>query len=173
MHLHAIPPHKVQNLLRSMCKATHLAMELMARGAPRPQRLEDSATSLLLVSCTPGGSGQAYTATFLLRFHVGFVHTPADPYRSLAPMEGFLELWAVFDHPAVDRRVIHVNPTFEHQFFDMACTQRIRLIPADAGQNELLGEEWAPLKLTAMVVLPHGFNMGHSERAHISQISFK
>jgi hypothetical protein len=32
--------------------------------------------------------------------------------------------------------------------------------------------KWAPLKLTAMIVLPHGFNVG-SQRESISQIGFK
>ena len=43
-------------------------MELIARCAHRLHLLEDSATSLLLVSCTPRGAGQAYTEPFLLRF---------------------------------------------------------------------------------------------------------
>src|SRR5215831_6923192 len=31
--------------------------------------------------------------------------------------------------------------------------------------------KWAPLKLTAMVVLPHGFNVGHSKRAYLKSAS--
>jgi hypothetical protein len=27
------------------------------------------------------------------------------------------------DHPSVDGRVIHMDPTFAHQFFDVACAQ--------------------------------------------------
>ena len=49
-------------------------MALMATSAPRLHLVEESANFLLLVSCTPEGSGQEYTATFLLRFH----DTPAE-----------------------------------------------------------------------------------------------
>ena len=43
-------------------------MALIASCAHRLHLLEDSATPLLLVSCTHWGSGQGGTATFLLRF---------------------------------------------------------------------------------------------------------
>jgi hypothetical protein len=55
-------------------------------------------------------------------------------------MEGFLELWAVFDDPPVDGRVIHVDPTFKHEFFDVARAQRVGDIPADAHQNNVWWE---------------------------------
>jgi hypothetical protein len=47
-------------------------MAWMANGVHRFPLVADSATSLLLVACTPGGSGQEYPATFLLRFPEGF-----------------------------------------------------------------------------------------------------
>ncbi|SRR6266446_369030 len=46
----------------------YLAMEWMASCAHRLPLVEDSAASLLLVSCTPRGSGQEYTETSLFRF---------------------------------------------------------------------------------------------------------
>src|SRR5262249_1876207 len=46
-------------------------------------------------------------------------------------------LWAVFDHPPVDRRVIHVDPTFQHAVFDVARAQRVGHIPADAPQHNV------------------------------------
>src|SRR5207245_4975378 len=51
----------------------HLAMALSASCAHRLHLLEDSATSLFLVSCTDRCSGQGCTATFLLRFQHAFM----------------------------------------------------------------------------------------------------
>jgi hypothetical protein len=50
----------------------------------------------------------------------GFVHPPTYPHRTLAPMKGFLQLGAIFDDPPVNRGVIHMHPTFFHEFFHMA-----------------------------------------------------
>src|SRR5882762_4339979 len=77
-----------------------------------------------------------------LAFHldIGLIHTPTGPYRALAPVERLLQLWAVFDHPPVDGRVIHVDTALEHEFFDMARAQRVGHVPADTGQDNLLGK---------------------------------
>ena len=50
-------------------------------------------------------------APLALDLNVGLVHPPADPHRSLATVQGFFEERAVFDHPPVNGRVIHVDPT--------------------------------------------------------------
>src|SRR5438132_4140349 len=71
---------------------------------------------------------------------IGFVHAPADPHRSLAAVKGFLQERAVFDHPPVDGRVIHVDTSFEHEFFDVARAQGVGDIPADTHQNNVLRE---------------------------------
>jgi hypothetical protein len=55
-------------------------------------------------------------------------------------MERGLQLGAVFDDPPVDRGVIDVHPMFQYQFFDMARAQRIGHVPADAHENDVLGE---------------------------------
>jgi hypothetical protein len=55
-------------------------------------------------------------------------------------MKGFLQLRAIFDDPPVNGGVIHLHPPFLHEFFDMARTQRVRHIPADAHENNLWGE---------------------------------
>jgi len=60
-----------------------------------------------------------------LHFHRRFIHAPTDPARPLAAMKHCLERRAVLAHPPIARRVIHVHPTFEHELFDMARTQRI------------------------------------------------
>ena len=45
-----------------------------------------------------------------LDLDVRLVHPPANPHRTLAPMEGLLELRAIFDDPAVHGGVIHLHP---------------------------------------------------------------
>src|SRR6188474_1605185 len=42
--------------------------------------------------------------------------------------------------PSVDGGVIHGDPTFPHEFFHVTRTQRIRHVPADARENNLVGE---------------------------------
>ena len=46
-----------------------------------------------------------------------------------------------------------MDPTFAHEFFDVARAQRVGDIPADACQNDILWE-MGPLKLTAIVSPP-------------------
>jgi hypothetical protein len=41
-------------------------------------------------------------------------------------------------HDPVNGRVIHMDPTFEHEFFDMARAQGVGDVPADAHENDLL-----------------------------------
>jgi hypothetical protein len=79
-------------------------------------------------------------APLALHFHVRLVHAPADPHRALATVKGFFQERALFDHPPIDGRVIHVDPTFEHKFFDVACVQGVGDIPTDAHQNDVLWE---------------------------------
>jgi hypothetical protein len=75
-----------------------------------------------------------------LHLDVRLVHPPAHPHRTLAPMEGLLELRAIFDDPPVNGGVIHVDPTFLHEFFDMARAQGVGDIPADSHENNVLRE---------------------------------
>src|SRR5262245_22784167 len=82
-------------------------------------------------------SGKASSNILAIR---GFVHTPTHPHRTLAAMEGFFELRAICDDPAINGGVIHLHPAFLHECFDMARAQRIRHIPADPHQNDLWGE---------------------------------
>ena len=46
----------------------------------------------------------------------------------------------IFYDPPVNGGVIHLHPTFLHEFFDMARAQRVRHIPADSHENNLWGE---------------------------------
>jgi hypothetical protein len=80
-------------------------------------------------------------------------------------MERFLEQRAVFDDPAVNRRVIQLHPTFFHEFFDVARAQRIGHIPADPHENDLLGE-MCPFETDRHRLSPSGLTIGHGGRAY-------
>jgi len=55
-------------------------------------------------------------------------------------VKGFFQERAVFDDSPVDGRVIHVDPTFEHTFFDMARTRGVGARPADPHQHNVVRE---------------------------------
>jgi hypothetical protein len=55
-------------------------------------------------------------------------------------MECGPQLRAVLDDPPVDGRVVDQYATFLHEFFHMACTQRIRYVPPHPHENDLLRE---------------------------------
>src|SRR5713101_3680451 len=86
-------------------------------------------------------------STFLYRaftahFHpnICLIHAPAHPHWPCAPVKRFFQQGALFDHPAVDGGVIQLDPSFCHEFFDVARAQRVRQIPPDAHENDLFGE---------------------------------
>jgi hypothetical protein len=79
-------------------------------------------------------------------FHSPFTFMYVSSIRQLTqtgrlrPVEGLFSLEARLDYPAIDGRVIHRDPTFEHECFDMPRAQGVGHIPADACQNDLFGE---------------------------------
>src|SRR5262249_11129268 len=81
---------------------------------------------------------RAFTAH--LDLDVRLVHPPDEPHRTLTPMKCLFELGALCDDPPVNGGVIHVHPTFLHEFFDMVRAQRVRHIPADSHENNLWGK---------------------------------
>ena len=89
-----------------------------------------------------------------LHFDVRLVHPPAAPDRPLPTMKRLCQLGALFADPAVDGGVIHVDPTFLQECFDMACAQGIRHIPADAHQHNLW-REMRSFEADRHVSLPH------------------
>src|SRR5262245_59112776 len=62
------------------------------------------------------------------------------PHKPLAAMKRFIQRRTVLDDLTYNGRMTHVATPFEHQFFEMACAQRTRHIPADAGQNDFRRE---------------------------------
>src|SRR5437870_5389176 len=80
-------------------------------------------------------------------------------------MKGFLELRAVFDDPPVNGGVIDLHPPFFHEFFDMACAQRIRHVPPHAHENNLL-REMGTLEAHRHRRSPSLCTIGYRERAY-------
>lgn len=102
-----------------------------------------------------------------LAFHadVRFIHPPAAPHRPLAAVERLFELRAVPEDPPVDGRVIHVDPTFAHEFFDVARAQGVGDLPADACQNNIL-REMRPLEAHGHRLSPSVFTLSHRGRSY-------
>src|SRR5215510_12501376 len=75
-----------------------------------------------------------------LHLDIRLIHTPAKPDLPFAAMERLCEEGTILDDPPVDGRVIHLHPTFFHEFLDMACAQRIRHIPAHPHEHDLFGK---------------------------------
>jgi site-specific DNA recombinase len=59
------------------------------------------------------------------RLRLAHFHAPAAPHQPLTAVERLFQRWAVFDDPLVDGRMIHVDPTFAHEFFNVARAQRV------------------------------------------------
>ena len=55
----------------------------------------------------------------------------------LAAVKGVLQQRAVFNHPLVDSRVIHVDSTLLHQCFDMPIAQGIGDVPPHTHENDI------------------------------------
>jgi hypothetical protein len=79
-------------------------------------------------------------ALFTVDADARLVHPPAAPHRSLAAAERRFPWGTVLDDPAVDAGVIHGDPTLAHACFDVARTQGIRYVPADAREHDVLGD---------------------------------
>ena len=69
------------------------------------------------------------------RLRLAHFQAPADVHRPLPAMKGFLQLRTVLHHPALDRRVIHINPALLYQFFNMTIAQGVGEIPPHIHQN--------------------------------------
>ena len=75
--------------------------------------------------------------------HGRLVQAPTDPPRALAAMKHRFQLGTVFDHSALDRRVVDRHPTLLQQCFDMPTAAGIRHRPAHAQEKDL-GWEMGP-----------------------------
>jgi hypothetical protein len=81
-------------------------------------------------------------------------------------MERLLELQAIFDDPPVNGGVIHLNPTFLHECFDVARARWIRHIPADACQNNILWKVGS-LEAHGHGLSPSVFTLNHQGRSSL------
>src|SRR5215510_3661535 len=71
---------------------------------------------------------------------IRLIHAPAEPDLPFAAMERLFEEGTILDDPPVDGRVIDLHPTFCHEFFHMTRAQRVRHIPTDTHENDVLRE---------------------------------
>src|SRR5262249_5343152 len=81
--------------------------------------------------------GARAIAPLTLHCDACLVHTPAHPYRPLAPMERLFEQGTVCDHPARHGGVVDWHPPLRHPFFDMARAQGRRERPPHPHQTKL------------------------------------
>jgi hypothetical protein len=95
-----------------------------------------------------------------LNLDVRLIHPPTDPYRTLAPVKRLFQQRAILDSPPVDGGVIDVNPTFCHEFLDVAGAQRVRYIPAHPHENDLFGE-MGTLKTDRHRLSPSSITVAH------------
>src|SRR4029453_8912230 len=100
-----------------------------------------------------------------LHLNIRLIHAPADPDLPFAAMECLFEEGTILDDPPVDGRVIHLHPTFFHEFLDMACAQRIRHIPTHPHENDLFGE-MGTLKTDRHRLSPSCITVGHRGRSY-------
>src|SRR5918992_1936754 len=89
--------------------------------------------------------GTMQIAPLPLNPNVGLIHPPAAPDGPLAAVERFFKRWAIFQDPAVDGRVIDGHPALLHQLFELAIAQRVRHVPPDACEDDVL-REMGPLE---------------------------
>src|SRR6266581_894263 len=92
-------------------------------------------------------------APLALDLDVHLVHAPTDPHRSFAAVKGLLQLWALLQHPAIDRRMVDGHAVFFHEFFDMPIAQGIGHVPPYSDEDNVLREMGTLIKLT-IVDLP-------------------
>jgi hypothetical protein len=105
--------------------------------------------------------GAIEIAPLALDLDVGFVHPPTDPHQALMPVQRLFQQRTILDGPPVDGGVIDVNPTFFHEFLDVAGAQRVRHIPANPHENDLFGE-MGTLKTDRHRLSPSCITVGHS-----------
>jgi hypothetical protein len=68
--------------------------------------------------------------------------------------------------------MIHVDPTFEHEFFNVVRAQRVRDIPADACQNNILWN-MGSLEAHGHRLSPSVFTLSHKGRSYLKRPHMK
>src|SRR5215813_7386947 len=103
---------------------------------------------------------------------VGLVHAPAAPHGALAAVKGLCQWGAVFDHPALDRRVVDGDPAFFQALFHLAIAQGIRHIPSPACEDHLRWE-MGPLETHRHRLSPPLFTLSHRGRSYLKSPRMK
>ena len=72
-------------------------------------------------------------------FDVRFIHSPTRADRAPLPFaESGLQLRREFLNPAINTGMIDVDAPLRHHFFQVPITQRVRKVPTDTRQDEVL-----------------------------------
>src|SRR5262249_53319637 len=95
---------------------------------------------LEILPLNPGESGPIQLAPRSLDRGRGLVHPPGARHGALAAVKGLFQWGAVFDHPALERRVVDGDPAFFQELFHLAIAQGIRHIPSHAREDHLRWE---------------------------------
>ncbi len=103
---------------------------------------------------------------------VRLVHAPADPHRALPAVERLRELRTVLDDPPIDGGMIDMYTPFKHESLDRARTEGIGHVPADAHENDLLGE-MGTFEAHRHGRSPSLFTLSHSGRAYLKSPQMK
>jgi hypothetical protein len=75
-----------------------------------------------------------------LDFDIGFIHSLAVTDRIFLFSKCVLQHLCILDDPALDRRMIDIDASFDHQFFDISVTKSVPQIPTDGLQNDTFGK---------------------------------
>src|SRR5215475_13342126 len=102
----------------------------------------------------------------------GLVHPLAAPHGALAAVTGLFPWGAVFDHPALDRRVVDGDPAFFQELFHLAIAQGIRHIPSHACEDHLRWE-MGPLETHRPRLSPPLFTLSHRRRSYLKSPRMK
>jgi hypothetical protein len=79
--------------------------------------------------------GAIKAAPLAFDLDIGLSHPPADPHRPLAAMERRFERRTIFQHPAMDGRVVDRHPTLLHELFHPAVASGRGHIPPHARED--------------------------------------
>jgi len=69
---------------------------------------------------------------FLFHFDGGLINTPRVRHGLQMRATTPFQLWSILLNPAVNRRMIHMQPSLQHDFFQITVAERIPSIPPDA-----------------------------------------
>lgn len=129
-------PHYLPSCFAALL-ACSFPLSLSAPGRPAVLRV------LCFQPCHPEGG--IFTNAEAAHLDVRLVHPPGVVGGFEVGSAALLQFWCVVLDPAIDRGVIDLQPSFEHNLFQIAVAERIAQVPAHTQQNDV-GLEMTPLE---------------------------